>query len=83
MSLEALTKAADKTIGTKQTMKAVSSSVAKAVYVAEDAEEHVLEPLLALCRDKNVEVFWVKSMEELGAACGIDVGSASASIIKE
>ncbi len=83
MSLEALTKAANKTIGTKQTMKAVNSSVAKAVYVAEDAEKHVLEPLLELCRDKNVEVFWVKSMDELGAACGIDVGSASASIIKE
>lgn len=83
MSLEALTKAANKTIGTKQTMKAVQSSAAKVVFVAEDAQQHVLDPLLALCREKNVEVVWVKSMDELGAACGIDVGSASASIIKE
>jgi len=83
LSLEALTKAANKTIGTKQTMKAVQSSAAKVVFVAEDAQQHVLDPLLALCREKNVEVVWVKSMDELGAACGIDVGSASASIIKE
>ena len=83
MSIEALSKAGNKTIGTKQTMKAVQSSAAKIVFVAEDAEQHVLEPLLALCRDKNVKVLWVKSMDELGRACGIDVGSASASIIEE
>lgn len=81
LSLEALDKALKKTIGTKQTMKAVQSSAAKTVFVAEDAEQHVLEPLLAICREKNAKVVWVKSMVELGAACGIDVGSASASII--
>lgn len=83
MSLEALSRAARKTIGTKQTMKAVQSSAAKTVFVAEDAEQHVLEALLALCREKDIEVVWVKSMDELGAACGIDVGSASASVIEE
>lgn len=83
LSLEALVKAKNKTIGTKQTMKAVQLSAAEIVFVAEDAQQHVLEPLLALCREKNIEVICVKSMDELGAACGIDVGAASASIIKE
>ncbi|HHX94356.1 MAG TPA: 50S ribosomal protein L7Ae-like protein [Clostridia bacterium] len=82
-SLEVLSRAAKKTIGTKQTIKAVQSSAAKVVFAAEDAEEHVLAPLLALCKEKNVEVVWVKSMAELGSACGIDVGSASASITEE
>lgn len=83
LSLEALVKAENKTIGTKQTMKAVQLSVAEIVFVAEDAQQHVLEPLLALCREKNIRVVCVKSMDELGNACGIDVGAASASIIKE
>ena len=83
LSLEALVKAKNKTIGTKQTMKAVQTAAAERVFVAEDAQQHVLDPLLALCREKNIEVVWVKSMDELGRACGIDVGSASASIIKE
>ncbi len=83
MSLEALSKAENKTIGTKQTIKAVQAGTAKTVYVAEDADKHVLDGLLSLSQEKNIKVLWVKSMDELGAACGIDVGSASASIIEE
>lgn len=83
LSLEALVKSANKTIGTKQTMKAVQLGHAKTVFIAEDAEPHVSEPLLALCGEKNIEVIWVKSMVELGEACGIDVGAASASILLE
>lgn len=83
VSLEALRSVSKKTIGTKQTMKAVQAGIADIVYLAEDAEQHVLEGLLTLTQEKNIKVVWVKSMDELGAACGIDVGSASASIIKE
>lgn len=83
MSLEALNKAENKTIGTKQTMKAVQAGTANTVFVAEDAEKHVLEGLLSLSQEKNIKVVRVKSMDELGAACGIDVGTASASIIEE
>lgn len=83
MSLETLSKAENKTIGTKQTMKAVQAGTANTVFLAEDAEKHVLEGLLSLSQEKNIKVVMVKSMDELGAACGIDVGSASASIIEE
>ncbi|MBC7335654.1 MAG: ribosomal L7Ae/L30e/S12e/Gadd45 family protein, partial [Clostridia bacterium] len=56
---------------------------AKVVYVACDAEERVIAPLLALCREKAVEVIRVNSMAELGRACGIEVGSAAAAIIED
>ena len=83
MSLEDLGKSATKTIGTKQTVKAVQLGHAKTVFIAEDAEPHVSQPLVALCKEKEVDIVWVKSMHELGEACGIDVGAASAAIIKE
>ena len=76
-------KKAKKTIGTKQTTKAVQKGIARVVYLASDAEKHITGPLLKLCAEKDVEVIMVESMAELGQACGIEVGSASAAIIIE
>jgi large subunit ribosomal protein L7A len=70
-------------VGTKQTTKAVQRNQAKVVYVAADAEDRIIEPLLALCREKSVEVIKVNSMKELGRACGIQVGSAAAAILED
>lgn len=83
MSYERIRAAKKKTVGTKQTTKAVQKGNARLVFVARDAEARVIEPLLALCREKGVEVVMVDSMEELGRACGIEVGSASAAILEE
>ena len=82
MPLERLKAARKKTIGTKQTMKAVEKGTAKVVYLASDAETRITQPLLNLCREKNIEVVMVDTMRNLGRACGIDVGSASAAIIE-
>ena len=48
MPLERLKQAKKITIGTKQTMKAVQKGTAQAVYVARDADDRVVEPLLKL-----------------------------------
>jgi len=82
LSLESLAQAANRTIGTKQTTKAVQSGSAKIVFIAEDAEDHVTRPLLELAGRNSVEVVMVNSMIELGRACGIDVGAASAAVIE-
>lgn len=81
MSLEAIKTAARKTIGTKQTVKAVEKGQAQLVFVAADAEERVVQPLLVLCQSRNVPVERVPSMQELGKACGIEVGAAAAAIL--
>ncbi len=69
------------TIGTKQTKKAIEKKEAKVVFMARDAERRVIEPLIKLCYENGIEVIEVPSMLELGLACGIEVGSASAAII--
>lgn len=83
MPYDQLKDAAKKTIGTKQTTKAVQKGTAKVVYIAKDAEPRVLNPLVKLCEEKGIEVVAVDSMLELGKACGIEVGSASAAIVAE
>ncbi|MBC7341477.1 MAG: ribosomal L7Ae/L30e/S12e/Gadd45 family protein [Clostridia bacterium] len=83
MVLEDLRKAKRRSVGTRETTKAVQKGLARAVFVARNAEPHVTEPLLRLCQEKAVEVVMVDDMEELGAACGIDVGSASAAILRD
>lgn len=74
--------AREKTVGAKQTMKALKKDQAKTVYIAENAERNIIEPILAACREKQVPVIRVDTMKTLGKACGIKVGCASAAIIK-
>lgn len=83
MSLEQLRSAKEKTVGTKETMKAVQNGRAKTVFIAEDAELHVTRPLRELCQQRAILVVYVTSMRELGRFCGIEVGAASAAIVEE
>jgi large subunit ribosomal protein L7A len=79
---EWLRKTKKKTIGTKQTIKAVQKGLAKIVFIAKDADNHVTEPLRKLCAEKGIEVISLETMEELGRVCGIEVAAASAAIIE-
>ncbi len=69
-------------IGAKQALKALNNDVAFAVYVARDAEEHVTRQLIELATEKNIEIIYVETMKQLGRACKIDVGAATAVIVK-
>ena len=68
-------------VGAKQLRKSLKAGSACKVYLAENADPAVTEPLAALCQENNVSVFWIRSMTELGKACGIDVGAAAAAVI--
>ncbi len=82
MSLERLKAARLKTIGTKQTVKAVEKDQVAAVFVAKDADEFVVRDVVRLCQEKQIELVYVETMAALGKACGIEVGAATAAIIK-
>ena len=68
-------------VGTKQLKKAVKSGCARYVFLAENADPAVTEPLEELCRQHSIQITWVRSMAELGRACGIEVGAAAAAVI--
>ena len=73
-------KTAEKVIGFKQSIKLIEENAAKRVYLAEDAEPHVRNPILEMCVAKNIEVVHVPTMEALGKAVEISVGSAVVTI---
>lgn len=81
MTLERLKQARKKSIGTKQTVKAIEKGTAREVFVARDAEEHVVRDVLKAARDKGLEVTIIESMVALGKACGIDVGASAAAVL--
>ena len=69
-----------KVVGAKQTKRALNAGYAKKVFLAEDADPRVTQPLEQLAEQSEVSVEWIATMKELGAACGIAVGSAVAAI---
>lgn len=70
-----------KLIGTKQVKKALNKGLVKKVFLAGDAEPHVVQPIEQLCQQCGVQVVMVDSMKALGHACGIEVGSAAVAIL--
>ena len=69
-------------VGAKQMRKALKNDRILRAFLAKDADPAVTEPLEALCDARSVPVIWVKTMAELGRACGIDVGAAAAATVK-
>ncbi|HET7380527.1 MAG TPA: ribosomal L7Ae/L30e/S12e/Gadd45 family protein [bacterium] len=80
--MERLKAAAQRAVGTNQTAKAISRGQARVVFVAQDADRRVTEPLLRAARERGMEVVEVPSMVALGRACGIAVGAAAAAILE-
>lgn len=83
MTNERLLSSRKKTVGAKQTLKAIERGQAKAVYVAQDADRYVIEPILQLSSSKGIPIIKVDTMQSLGKACRIEVGCAVAAIIEE
>ena len=68
-------------VGAKQLKKAVKAGRVKYVFLAENADPAVTEPLEALCAANHIQITWVPSMTELGRCCGIEVGAAAAAVV--
>ena len=83
MSLEEIKQAKNKVAGMKETMRAIENGQAEIVYLAEDADQKVKDPLQKKCEEEQVEIEYVSSMQALGSAAGIEVKAATACILKD
>lgn len=70
-------------VGAKQLRKALRAGRVRQVYLAENADPALTEPLAIACNENGIPVAWIHSMSELGRACGIDVGAATAAVVDE
>ena len=68
-------------VGAKQLKKALKNGNARRVFLACNADPAITEPIAALCQLNKVDVAWVRSMTDLGHACGIEVGAAAAAAV--
>ena len=68
-------------VGTKQLRKALENGRARWVWLAENADPAITEPLEALCLRYSVRYTWVPSKQDLGRECGIEVGAAAAAAV--
>jgi len=71
----------EKVVGIKQTVKALKSNQGKVLYVAKDADNKLIEPIIELAKSNSLQVVFVDTMKELGNLCSIDVSAATALIL--
>ena len=71
-----------KTVGRKQSQRAVLEGNAQKIFLASDADARIRQEVEELCRTHGVPVVPVDTMESLGRACGIQVGAAVAALLK-
>ena len=68
-------------VGAKQLRKAMQKGTVRCVFLAENADPAITEPIAAACQADQISCAWVRSMQDLGKACGIDVGAAAAAAV--
>ncbi|HME86866.1 MAG TPA: ribosomal L7Ae/L30e/S12e/Gadd45 family protein [Candidatus Nanoarchaeia archaeon] len=70
--------------GTNEVTKAIEKGIAKLVVYAKDTQPaEIIMHIPLLAKEKNVPCIEIESREELGAAAGLHVGTASVAIVVE
>lgn len=70
-------------VGYRQLMKALRRDEVASVLLAANAREDMRKEILAQAVRRGLPVQEVPTMRELGALCGIAVGSAAAGLLRE
>ncbi len=68
-------------VGTKQTLKEIGSGRAEKVFVAENADREIRDEVISTAQKHGIDVVQIETMQELGAACEIEVGAAAAALV--
>ena len=70
-------------VGAKQLRKALKNGTARFVYLAENADPAITVPIEEQCKENKISYAWVRTMQDLGRACGIEVGAAAAAAVDQ
>ncbi|MPQ42380.1 ribosomal L7Ae/L30e/S12e/Gadd45 family protein [Clostridium tarantellae] len=71
-----------KVIGIKQSSKAIKNGEGICLYVAKDADEKLVLPLIKIAEESGMPVKYVETMKILGSMCGIEVKAATALVLE-
>jgi large subunit ribosomal protein L7Ae len=68
--------------GTNETTKAIERGIALLVFLGTDVTpEEIVAHIPPLCDEQGIPYIYIKKQNDLGAAAGLDVGSAAAAIV--
>lgn len=70
-------------VGQRETLRVIREGRARVVYIAGDADQFIIEPVIALATRSQCELVKVESMGQLGRLCGISVGAACAAVLND
>lgn len=69
-------------VGLKQVLKGISVGIFQKIYIASDVDEVLRQKIISACSECGMLYEDSFSMNELGQACAIDVGAATAGVLK-
>lgn len=75
-------KNARKVVGTRKLVRAVQAGGVEEAYLADDADLFILRQVREACAQANVRIVSVETMKALGEACGVEVPTAAAGILR-
>jgi len=82
MILTKLNKSKNKVVGKKQTINVIKEGKAERVFLAKDADKHIIDEIYRISQENDISIITVESKLKLGRACGIDVSAACAALLK-
>ena len=69
--------------GSNEATKAIERGIAQLVIIGADVEPaEIVMHLGPLCEEKKIPFLFISKQNDIGAACGLEVGSAAAAIVK-
>lgn len=81
--LEELRNKKMRTVGFKETTQAIRAGKVEQVFLAKDVDEYISKKVEEICTEYGLSINYIDTMEEIGKACGIGIGAATAAILKE
>ncbi|MCX6694176.1 MAG: 50S ribosomal protein L7Ae [Methanomicrobiales archaeon] len=69
--------------GANEATKAIERSIATLVLIGTDVDpEEIVMHLPPLCDEKKIPYLFINKQNDIGTACGLEVGSTAAAIVK-
>lgn len=80
--MENLINAPSKVVGTKQVLRALKAGELKRIYVANNIDTFLYQKIIRAAEAAGIPAVRVESSLELGRACGLEIASAAAGILR-
>ncbi len=80
--VEELSHPEQRVAGLKQVLRCARLAMLARVYIARDADEDIVTRVRTVCDKQGIAFDMTHTMHQIGSACGLEVGSACAGVLK-